>query len=277
MHATPKRQTSVLTNTSMNKGSVAVVGCGWLGFTLAQNLLAAGYTVFGTTTSEDKLPVLREAGIQASLLRLPLGDFRQNSPDTPDHKLWKADQLVLNVPPGRGPNATREYPGAILSAVLAYRRNNPAGRIVYCSSTGVYGDLEGEVDEETPLTSPEPRAAMLALAESQVRAQSQRPHVILRLGGLYGGDRHPGRYLAGRKDLADGDAPTNLVSRQRVMDTVRHYLDAPFWTSELINVIDPEHPTRAELYTAFAKTHRLEVPTFMAGGETQKLVRSNRA
>ncbi len=263
----------------MNRGSVAVVGCGWLGLPLSQNLLSAGYRVYGTTTSAEKLPVLRSAGIEATVLRLPLGDFRQNLIDplhAQDDLLWTADQLVLDVPPGRGPNALREYPGAVLSAVLAYRRNMPSGRIVFCSSTGVYGDLAGTVDEDTPLRSAEPRAMMLALAESQIQSQSQRPHVVLRLAGLYGGDRHPGRYLAGRRDLIDGDAPTNLVHRDQVIATIRRYLDAPFWTSALENVVEDDHRTRRERYTAFAKTEGLPAPHFLPGGARGKVVTSKR-
>ncbi len=262
----------------MIKGSVAVLGCGWLGLPLSQNLLAAGYHVYGTTTSPAKLPGLRAAGIQASVLRLPLGDFRQNLID-PLHAredlLWTADQLVLNVPPARGPEALRQYPGALLSAVLAYRRNMPSGRIVFCSSTGVYGDLTGHVDEDTPLRSPEPRAMMLALAESQIQAQSQRPHVILRLAGLYGAERHPGRYLAGGTDLADGDAPTNLVHRDQVIATIRRYLDAPFWMRVVENVVEDDHRTRRERYTAYAKTEGLPLPSFLPGGANGKVVVSN--
>ncbi len=261
----------------MQKGSVAVVGCGWLGLALSQNLLAAGYRVYGTTTSAEKLPSLRASGITATLLRLPLGDFRQNLVDplhASDDALWSADQLVLNVPPGRGPNALREYPGAILSAVLAYRRSMPSGRIIFCSSTGVYGDLTGEVDEDTPLRSADARAIMLALAESQIQSQSQRPHVVLRLAGLYGGERHPGRYLAGRSDLPDGDAPTNLVHREQVIATIRRYLDAPFWMRAVENVVEDDHRTRRERYTAFAKTEGLAAPSFLDGGADGKVVRT---
>lgn len=263
------------------KGSVAVVGCGWLGFALAQNLLDAGYTVYGTTTNAAKVPQLRTAGISASLMRLspkPVFDAIR-TPSYDNSACWRANQLVLNVPPGRGAEARTTYPAQILSAVLAYRRAQTAGRIVFCSSTGVYGDLHGTVDELTPLRSPTPRAVMLALAESQITAQSQRPHVILRLGGLYGDERHPGKVLAGRRGIPDGDAPTNLVSRQRVIERIRHYLDAPFWSSaaHVENVVDPNHPTKRELYVGYARQHGLPEPHFAPGGKGSRVVVSTSA
>ena len=262
------------------RGSVAVVGCGWLGMALAQNLLDAGYIVYGTTTRSEKLPALRAIGVRAEVLRLspkPLTALEERpaepNPDALD--VWRADQLVLNVPPGRTPASRAAYPKQVLAAVLAYRRAQPAGRIVFCSSTSVYGDAKGEVFAHTPLRSESPRAVCMAMAESQIRSQSQRPHVILRLGGLYGGERHPGRTLAGRKDIPNGDAPTNLVSRERVIERIREHLDAPFWAvpSRVQNVVDGTHPTKRELYEGYAQEHGLDAPTFLAGGGRGKVVR----
>ena len=261
----------------LSRGSVGVVGCGWLGFALAQHLLAAGYEVYGTTTTAAKVPELTAAGIRAEVLRLsPKPVFAKAAPteDTVSEAaaVWRADQLVLNVPPGRTDASRRAYPAQVLAAVLAYRRTQPAGRIVFCSSTSVYGAAEGLVTVDTPLKDSSPRAVCMALAESQVRSQSQRPHAILRLAGLYGGDRHPGRTLAGRRDIPNGDAPTNLVSRERVIARIRHYLDLPFFTTALENVVDPEHPSKRERYVAFARAHGLPEPTFLPGGAGGKVV-----
>ena len=265
------------------RGSVAILGCGWLGRALARNLLHAGYRVLGSTTSSDKLGELRALGVEAYVVRLPLAaglasgaalDVETSAAADATLDFWRADQLVLCFPPGgrRDPAAAKTYPGAVLSAVLAYRRARADGRIVFCSSTGIYGDAEGAVTVATPITGTSPRVQALALAEAQVRVQSQRPHVILRLAGLYGEGREPGRFFAGRRDVPDGDAPVNLASQQRVVARLRHYLDAPFWMSAIENVVDPEHPTRREFYTTRARVAGLEPPTFLAGGAAAKLI-----
>ena len=259
-----------------DKGSVAILGCGWLGTQLAQTLLKEGYAVFGSTTSEDKLESLSAMGIRPVVVELPLAD----GPDgesvelSADQKaFWAAQQLLINIPPGRSSTASRDYPVAVLSAVLQYRRSRPDGRILFCSSTGIYDELKGRVNEQSPIPGEDERVRMLAMAEYQVQVQSQRPWKIFRLAGLYGPGRHPGRYLAGRKHIADGDAPINLVSSERVIARLLHYLDQPFWTSGIENVVDPEHPSRRDYYTAFAKTHGLPLPEFESGGQG-KLVES---
>lgn len=50
----------------------SIIGCGWLGLPLAERLVAEGYTVKGSTTSVDKLSLLRQKGIDAYLLQLNL-------------------------------------------------------------------------------------------------------------------------------------------------------------------------------------------------------------
>ena len=42
----------------MQKETITILGCGWLGLPLAQTLVKEGYSVKGSTTTEDKLEVL---------------------------------------------------------------------------------------------------------------------------------------------------------------------------------------------------------------------------
>ena len=260
----------------MRKGTVAVVGCGWLGFRLSLKLLSEGYTVYGTTTSEEKVFELEAAGIKASVLKLPIVDFQASAKtldsDSVPHPtsqisrpIWSADQLIINIPPSRKNRASapatnvglptsqgdKTYPAAVLSALLMYRRNNPSGRIIFTSSIGVYGKDHGQaIDRDTrlPIENPSVRQASLLLAESQVQTQSQRPHRILRLGGLYGGSRDPQKWFAGREIPRPND-PINLVNREQVITEIVELLDEPFWVGESVfNVVGSEHPRRGDFY-----------------------------
>ena len=49
---------------------IAILGCGWLGLPLATSLLSKGYEVKGSTTSESKLDVLKNAGISTFQIQL---------------------------------------------------------------------------------------------------------------------------------------------------------------------------------------------------------------
>jgi len=248
---------------SLRKGSVAVIGCGWLGLPLSLKLLSEGYEVFGTTTTEEKVAELTAAGIKATVLNLPIVNFenpeivfenKAAAQPTSDisHPFWNADQLVLNIPPNRkDPNSAKTYPAAVLSALLAYRRAQSSGRIIFTSSIGVYGKDHGAVidrDTRLPIENPTARQASLLLAESQVQAQSQRPYRVLRLGGLYGGNRDPKKWFAGREIPRPND-PINLVHREQVVREILTLLNTPFWTGESIfNVVGEEHPTKEEFY-----------------------------
>ena len=48
--------------------TIAVFGCGWLGFPLAQQLRQAGFRVKGSTTTPSKISQLTLAGIDGFLL-----------------------------------------------------------------------------------------------------------------------------------------------------------------------------------------------------------------
>jgi len=215
-----------------------------------------------------KLPRLEASGILASELELPLSSGRSDLPTQTSvesepaavqiQDLWSADQLILTIPPGREPSSLVSYPAAVLSALLAYRRSQASGRIIFTSSIGVYGKGHGlALDRDTlpKIENGTARQAALLLAESHVAVQSQRPHRILRLGGLYGGDRHPGKYMAKLAAIPRPDEPINLVSRDCVIREMMALLDQPFWSgTTTFNVVDPEHPSRGEYYAKFRES-----------------------
>ena len=49
---------------------ISILGCGWLGFPLAENLINKGNKIKGTTTSVDKLQLLSKAGIVPYLISI---------------------------------------------------------------------------------------------------------------------------------------------------------------------------------------------------------------
>ena len=75
---------------------VSILGCGWLGFPLAKKLIEIGFEVKGSTTSENKLAVLKSNKIAPYLLELTenkisacISDFLNDS-----------DILIIDIPPG---------------------------------------------------------------------------------------------------------------------------------------------------------------------------------
>jgi nucleoside-diphosphate-sugar epimerase len=121
--------------------------------------------------------------------------------------------LHLAPPPGEGDLDTRT---ANLLAALDARRILPA-RIVYVSTSGVYGDCDGApVDEARPIAPQTARARRRADAERRLALWcSPRgvPLVVLRVPGIYAADRLPlARLRAGTPVLrAEDDVYTNHI------------------------------------------------------------------
>jgi len=235
-----------------------VLGCGWLGLALARALAAAGRRVLGTTTSSEHVPALQAAGIEPYLLRLG-ADFNARDETILHQLLRAADVLVLNVPPRAA--AAGAYP-ALLRPV--HRAVAAAGtkHVLFVSSTSVYPN-EARVMRETDAASTRDAASDVLRAEGHfVPRYGQWKSTVVRLGGLIGPERAPGRFLAGRRDLAQGNAPVNLVHLTDVVGVLAAIIEHGAW-GHTFNVCAAQHPLRRDFYPAAAEFLQLESPTFL--------------
>ncbi|TPG61732.1 NAD(P)-binding domain-containing protein [Hymenobacter nivis] len=237
--------------------TVALLGCGWLGTALAQHLLAAGHRVVGTTTTPAQLPVLTELGVQPHLLQLG-PDFSPAAYDQLTDLLRAADVLVLNVPPRTA--AAGGYP-ALLRPVHRAVVTAGIGRVLFVSSTGVYPD-EPRLMREADAYSNRDAASDVLRAEGHfVPRYGQWRSTVVRLGGLIGPGRAPGRFLAGRQDLAQGNAPVNLLHLTDAVGVLSAIIQHDTW-GHTFNVAAAEHPRRRDFYPAAANYLGLVPPTF---------------
>lgn len=170
---------------------IFIVGCGYVGRRVAAAEQACRSSVTALARSEDSAQALRALGVESVR-----GDL-----DDPESLagLDVAGQGVYYFapPPANGVRDTR------MSAFLAAVAPHPPRRIVYISTTGVYGDCRGEWVDETRAPNPTADRARRRLdAEEQLRAFGARTGcevVILRVPGIYGPDRLPVERL--RKNL----------------------------------------------------------------------------
>jgi nucleoside-diphosphate-sugar epimerase len=244
----------------MSSSTVAIIGCGWLGLPLAEQLIKEGHTVRGSTTSADKLAVLREKGIDGYQLRLNpelVGNL---------HSLLEADTLIINVPPKAGTMGEDFHPEQVELLVEAVRQT-AIRHIVYVSSTSVYPELNRVVVEEDVMMPGQSAAPALVRAEQMVQALGpERVVTILRAGGLMGYDRIPGKYVAGRT-VDTGDIPVNYLHRDDATAILRALIAQPI--SGVFNAVSPQHPTREAVYRQSCMDFGYKLPTFI---EPVKLV-----
>ncbi|WP_310395762.1 NAD(P)-binding domain-containing protein [Hymenobacter sp.] len=237
--------------------TVLVLGCGWLGLALARALAATGHTVLGTTTSPEHMAAMESAGIQPNLLRLG-SDFGAPAEELLQRLLRAADVLVLNVPPRAA--AAGAYP-TLLRPVHRAVATAGTKHVLFVSSTSVYPD-EPRLMRETDAVSTRDAASDVLRAEGHfVPRYGQWKSTVVRLGGLIGPDRAPGRFLAGRRDLAQGNAPVNLVHLTDAVGVLSAIIQHEAW-GHTFNVCAAEHPARRDFYPAAAQYLKLESPTF---------------
>ena len=241
--------------------SVLIIGCGWLGKITAHHLLNNSYKVTGTSRSEKGIQSLKKEGISPFKLEIT----PNSSPSLPP-----ADVVLIAISPGRGGDRT-EYVDNI--SVLANSLSSRNVQVIMCSSTSVYNSHTGTVTENDQEPDENSEHAILA-AEGVIRSVIPET-TILRLGGLFGYDRHPVHYLAGKKNIPRGDAPVNLVHADDIASIIQQIIESETF-GEIFNVVSPHHPSRSELYVAKAKQLGLAKPEFDSGGKNEKVIDSSK-
>jgi nucleoside-diphosphate-sugar epimerase len=216
-----------------------IVGCGYLGYRVAQHWLEAGQAVVGVTRSPAGAEGLKQQGIQGVAADI-------TRPATLDG-LPEAETALFAV----GYDATsglsrRDYYVNGLRAVLK-ALSPKTERFILISSTAVYGQTDGQWIDEDSACQPKTESGKALLEAENVLAASRFGPcaVILRLAGIYG----PGRLLRKEKDLLAGKPIVAVKDR---------YLN-------LIHVDDA-----ATIVTALDKHHKLPCIYLVSDGHPVK-------
>lgn len=179
---------------------VAIIGLGWLGMPLALSLMGRGYDVVGSKTTPDGVEAARMSGIEC--YQLELTPELECDPDDLE-SLLRVDALVVTLPARRTVEGSENYFNAVrmlVDSAMAFG----VPRVIFTSSTSVYGETAGTLREESPLRPVSPSGRVLAELERWLHELPNTSVDILRLAGLVGADRHPGRFLAGKLDVKGG-------------------------------------------------------------------------
>lgn len=251
------------------KGVIGILGCGWLGFPLAQSLISGGYLVKGTTTSQQKIQTLTAEGIDPYLVQ-----FSASKPDPDLSGFLQADTLIVSVPPGRRNADGFENYRRMARHLCALLPDSGITRIIFISSTSVYADLNGIVNENSPLL-PDTGSGKLLEEIEDLFSSLQMKVIILRLAGLIGPERFPGRFFAGKTNIPNGRAPINLIHLDDVIRLIHSIIEND-QAHGVYNGCAPSHPTKEEFYTLAAKQAGLRVPEFLPEKITWKIITSER-
>ncbi|MHB1236365.1 MAG: SDR family oxidoreductase [Gallionella sp.] len=182
-----------------------IIGCGDVAARTIP-LLRKGYRVYALVRNAGYFARLRALGV------VPLmGDLDDRNSLA---RIAGIADAVLHFapPPNSGIHDTRTR-----NLLSALSKGKLPKRMVYISTSGVYGDCAGaRVSETRPLNATSPRARRRADAEKQIRGWARRNHVnagILRVPGIYAEDRLPlSRVRQGTPGIIAGeDGYTNHI------------------------------------------------------------------
>ncbi|PSP72291.1 NAD(P)-dependent oxidoreductase [Halobacteriales archaeon QH_9_66_26] len=214
---------------------IAILGCGYVGLELGRRL-APDHDIVGVRRSKTGVERIERAGFDAVQADVTDPDELARVPDV--------DCVVFAASSGgRGADAAREvYVDGLRTAIESFgAREQSPDRLIYTSSTGVYGDHDGEwVDEDTPIEPTTEKTEVLAEAERITREEAVdhgMDGTVARFAGLYGPDRYRlDRYLDGPVTAGY----LNMVHRDDAAGAIRYFLDVDIARDEVVLVVDDE-------------------------------------
>jgi nucleoside-diphosphate-sugar epimerase len=251
---------------TFGKPSILIIGCGDIGLRVAKQL-SSYHRVFALTSSQHRFQELREAGA------LPiLGNL-----DHPD-SLWRLASLaqtVIHLAPPQN-QGSRDYRTRNLLRILA-QGPSVVRRLIYVSTTGVYGDhLGARVSEVTPVNPQSERAHRRVDAERMLRLWGPAHGVaitILRVPGIYATNRLPLERLQSQTPalLPEEDAYSNHIHSD---DLARLVCAAVYHgkPQRVINACDGNESKMGDYFDEVADAFGLARPPRMPAAQLQEIV-----
>lgn len=253
------------------KTQISIIGCGWLGFPVAKQFVEEGFRVKGSTTSKNKLEILKQHQINPFLIALTeegiLGDYSAF--------LSESETVIINIPPGLRKDPTKNHVAEIKHLIHAIEKHG-VKNVLYISSTSVFEEASDFpiITAETIPNATSRIAKQLIEIEQMLQANHNFKTTILRFGGLVDDERHPSKYLAGRQDISDPEAPINLIHKTDCIAIISAILKKDLWNMAL-NAAYPNHPSKKDYYKAQCKNQNLPLPKFNSSAESKgKIIES---
>ncbi len=238
----------VVLNINMNK-KVVILGLGWLGLPLANQLLREGYSVIGTKRNlPDQLP---KNGL---LIRTwQLGEPLPT-------ELRKADYYIFTLPP----SADEAF---VIKSKFLFEEIPASATLLFCSSTSVYGNQTGVLHETSSLEGGRRSGASLVELENYLQTDLGFNRIVLRFAGLIGPKRHPIFTLSGRTIDSNENQTVNLIHQEDIIEIISKILSRLSTTPSVdayrvFNLSSGEQISKRLYYGALAKRFGILPPTY---------------
>lgn len=213
------------------KKNISIFGGGWLGAPLAFKLALSEFEVLVSASTAHK---------QAKHPNIKVVEFRAEP--NMEKGLWdemnQSEVQIWAIPPRRKKNS-EEFYLQILQDWLCLLDEKVVKKIIFLSSISIYQNVSDTVEESSEIV----KESLMAKAEELIHS-CKIPSVILRLGGLMGGDRFVAKYFSARRN--DGaNCPVNYIHKDDVVALCA--LTVEKINMGIYNVVAPLHPTKGDV------------------------------
>ncbi len=227
-------------NRAMRK--VSVLGCGWLGLPLAERLVALGYEVKGSTTSQQRLDILADRGIEPYLVDIGrISDAIRRFLESPI--------LIIDIPS----NNLQDY-----KKLLSKIEKTEVEKLLFVSSTSVYENINRTITEKDGLESADNPWSVI---EKLLRGNMAFQTTVVRFGGLIGYERNPALFYPFGKPIPAPESKVNMIHRDDCLAIIERIIEQGVW-EQTFNCCADNHPTKREFYTKAAVDAGMEPPVF---------------
>lgn len=222
----------------MNK--ISVLGCGWLGKPLAISFLEEGYSLKGSTTSDERINELESIGIDTYLVNI--SEYEEYD------SFLDSDILIIAI-------TSKDIEG--FKNLIAQIKESSIQKVIFISSTSVYPRINKVITEEDQLVKNHP----LVEIENLFKENNLFETTIIRFAGLFGGDRHPSNWFKNGRKIPQPKGFVNMIHREDCIEIIHEIIAQNYW-NQTVNACSNHHPTRREYYTLANLSKGFEVPEF---------------
>ncbi|ABM05309.1 dTDP-glucose 4,6-dehydratase [Psychromonas ingrahamii 37] len=209
--------------------SISILGSGWLGLPLAEQLRPDFDSVNISTRRNDKVALLLSARLQPFIIDI------DNITDNIQPFL-QSNTLIINI-------TSKNVEG--FKNLIKEIEMSPVKEILLVSSTSVYPSENRLCQESEPLDM---SSHPLLIIEELFNQNKHFKTTIVRFSGLIGGKRHPGRFFASGKAIQFADAGVNMIHITDCLAIIGIIIKRHIFP-ELLNACADTHPSKAQFYT----------------------------
>lgn len=221
-----------------------IIGCGFLGQYLTKLLISHNQTPLCVVRSEQSLHKLQANNDNVQIVDLDDSNSCLNLS-------LKDKDIYYLAPPSNSDLCDHR-----IDHFLTHCSTAAPNKIVYISTSGVYGDCAGAwVDESQPLKPLSDRAKRRVYAETalkQFSAEHSTKYVILRVGGIYGAERLPIKRLQTITVICPEEAPYSNRIHVADLANICYTAMQTLLDNEIINVADGHATSMSDYYYTLA-------------------------